>query len=54
MRRCQRYFERYLLPEINAPLVLGLDEVDQVFEHAEIATDFFGDAARLARRGLNR
>ncbi|MGF1521526.1 MAG: AAA-like domain-containing protein [Leptolyngbyaceae cyanobacterium] len=42
VRRCQRYFERYLLPEINAPLVLGLDEVDQVFEHPEIATDFFG------------
>lgn len=42
VRRCQRYFEKYLLPEVNAPLVLGLDEVDQVFEHADIATDFFG------------
>ena len=42
VRRCQRYFERYLLPEVKAPLILGLDEVDQVFEHSEIATDFFG------------
>ena len=42
VRRCQRYFERYLLPNIKKPLVLGLDEVDQVFEHPEIATDFFG------------
>jgi hypothetical protein len=42
VRRCQRYFEKYLLPEVNAPLVLGLDEVDQVFEHADIYTDFFG------------
>ncbi|MEO0739806.1 MAG: AAA-like domain-containing protein [Cyanobacteria bacterium J06649_12] len=42
VRRCQRYFERYLLTELDQPLVLGLDEVDQVFEHPEIATDFFG------------
>ncbi|MEM1242083.1 MAG: AAA-like domain-containing protein [Cyanobacteria bacterium P01_H01_bin.26] len=42
VRRCQRYFERYLLTELEQPLVLGLDEVDQVFEHPEIATDFFG------------
>jgi hypothetical protein len=31
-----------LLENIKQPLVLGLDEVDQVFEHPEIATDFFG------------
>ncbi|MEM8503613.1 MAG: AAA-like domain-containing protein [Cyanobacteria bacterium P01_D01_bin.1] len=42
VRRCQRYFERYLLTETDKPIVLGLDEVDQVFEHPEIATDFFG------------
>ena len=24
------------------PLVLGLDEVDLMFQHPEIATDFFG------------
>lgn len=38
---CKAYFEKYLLPEINTPLVLGLDEVDRVFEHPEIAEDFF-------------
>ena len=42
VRRCQRYFEKYLLKELDQPLVLGLDEVDQVFEHPQIATDFFG------------
>jgi len=42
VRRCQRYFERYLLTEMDKPILLGLDEVDQVFEHPEIATDFFG------------
>lgn len=38
---CKAYFEKYLLPEINTPIVLGLDEVDRVFEHPEIAEDFF-------------
>lgn len=42
VRRCQRYFERYLLSHVQGPILLGLDEVDQVFEHPEIATDFFG------------
>ena len=41
-RKCTKYFERYLLAEINSPLVLGLDEVDEVFTHQEIARDFFG------------
>ena len=40
--KCTKYFERYLLPEINSPIALGLDEVDQVFKHPEIASDFFG------------
>ncbi len=39
---CTLYFEEYLLPEIKAPLVLGLDEVDIVFEHPNIAADFMG------------
>ncbi len=40
--KCTKYFERYLLPAINSPIALGLDEVDQVFKHPEIAADFFG------------
>ncbi|MEM8544842.1 MAG: AAA-like domain-containing protein, partial [Cyanobacteria bacterium P01_H01_bin.119] len=39
---CTAYFEEYLLPEISKPLVLGLDEVDMVFEHPNIAADFMG------------
>ena len=39
---CSAYFEEYLLPEINQPLALGLDEVDRIFQHPEIAADFFG------------
>jgi hypothetical protein len=39
---CTAYFEEYLLAEIDKPLALGLDEVDLVFQHPEIANDFFG------------
>ena len=39
---CKAYFEQYLLRELDSPLVLGLDEVDRVFEHRHIAEDFFG------------
>jgi hypothetical protein len=34
------YFEDYLLPDLNSPLVLALDSVDRVFEHHKIANDF--------------
>ncbi len=39
---CTTYFEDYLLTSINSPLTLCLDEVDMVFNHPEIASDFFG------------
>jgi hypothetical protein len=42
MDKCTDYFELYLLEEINAPLDLCLDEVDEVFKHPEIASDFLG------------
>ncbi|GAB1542248.1 hypothetical protein NUACC21_49220 [Scytonema sp. NUACC21] len=34
------YFQKYLLPNINSPIVLALDNVDLVFEHPKIAPDF--------------
>ncbi len=40
--KCTNYFERYLLPQIDTPIALGLDEVDEVFKHPAIANDFFG------------
>ena len=39
---CNAYFENYLLPQIQKPLVLGLDEVDRLFNYPAIAEDFFG------------
>ena len=39
---CTNYFEEHILPVLDRPLVLGFDEVDRVFEHPAIASDFFG------------
>jgi hypothetical protein len=38
---CTEYFEHYLLPEIDCPLVLVLDEVERVFPYAQVAPEFF-------------
>jgi hypothetical protein len=37
---CKTYFQGYLLENLGSPLVLGLDNVDRIFEYAEIAQDF--------------
>jgi AAA-like domain/Trypsin-like peptidase domain len=39
--KCTNYFQRYLLPTITTPLILGLDEVDLIFQFPDIATEFF-------------
>lgn len=40
MVSCTNYFQEYLL-EQGGPLVLGLDEVDQLFQYPDIARYFF-------------
>lgn len=37
---CSSYFEDYLFKSIDTPLVLALDEVNQIFEHPQVAKDF--------------
>jgi AAA-like domain len=37
---CKTYFQSYLLPRLDTPLLLGLDNVDRVFEYPDIAQDF--------------
>lgn len=37
---CSLYFRSYLLEQIDTPLVLALDEVNQLFEHPQVAKDF--------------
>jgi hypothetical protein len=37
---CKTYFQGYLLEQLDAPLALGLDNLDRVFEYGDIAKDF--------------
>jgi len=39
---CTDYFESYLLPATDSPLLLILDEVNEIFNYPKIAADFFG------------
>lgn len=39
---CKDYFEKYILPQIDSPVVLGLDEIDRIFQYTDIAEDFLG------------
>ena len=40
-QKCDRYVGRYLLKELNKPLVLAIDETERIFE-ADFSSDFFG------------
>ncbi|MBW4602673.1 MAG: AAA-like domain-containing protein [Calothrix sp. FI2-JRJ7] len=37
---CKNYFERYLLQQIDSPLVLVFNELNRIFEYPNIAIDF--------------
>ena len=37
---CSAYFEECLLPDLNTPIVLGLDELDRVFPYSNVAKEF--------------
>ncbi|ARV57837.1 hypothetical protein BZZ01_03590 [Nostocales cyanobacterium HT-58-2] len=37
---CTLYFQEFLLPAIDAPVILALDEVNRIFEYPAISSDF--------------
>jgi len=39
---CTQFFSRILLPQLGKPVVIALDDVDVLFDHPMIATDFLG------------
>ncbi|MBO3464134.1 AAA-like domain-containing protein [Aetokthonos hydrillicola Thurmond2011] len=39
---CTLYFQNYLAKKIDSPLILALDEVNEIFQYPEVAKDFFG------------
>jgi AAA-like domain/CHAT domain len=40
-QNCTNYFEKQVLPAIDQPLVIGLDDIDKLFGHLKIAIEFF-------------
>ena len=40
-RKCDKFFEEYLLNIIDKPLVLAIDEADRLFPHKVISLEFF-------------
>ncbi|MDJ0554311.1 MAG: AAA-like domain-containing protein [Microcoleaceae cyanobacterium MO_207.B10] len=52
-KRCTKYFSKYLLTEIKNPIVLGLDEVDQIFQNPDLATEFFALLRAWHEQGKN-
>lgn len=51
---CKMYFEQYLLVEMPQPVVLGLDDVDRLFQFPDLASDFFGLLRTWHEEGKNR
>ncbi len=51
--RCNSYFEKFLLADTTDSLVLGLDEVDMIFKHEALATDFFALLRVWHEKGKN-
>ncbi|HIK43642.1 MAG TPA: AAA-like domain-containing protein, partial [Leptolyngbyaceae cyanobacterium M65_K2018_010] len=41
-QKCSNYLQDYIFAQVKAPLVLGFDEVDRVFQYANIASEFLG------------
>ncbi|MDJ0844845.1 AAA-like domain-containing protein [Crocosphaera sp.] len=51
---CKTYFEKHILSSLKTPLVLGLDDVDRLFQYPELADDFFGLLRTWHEEGKNR
>jgi transcriptional regulator with XRE-family HTH domain len=47
----QEYFESYLLPELAAPLTIGLDSIDRMFDYPHLYNNFFSLLRSLHEAG---
>jgi AAA-like domain len=51
---CTIFFEEYLLPQTDTPLVLCLDDVDWIFPYPEIYEDFFALLRSWHEKAMSR
>jgi AAA-like domain len=47
----QEYFESYLLPDLGAPLTIGLDSIDRMFDYPHLYNNFFSLLRSLHEAG---
>jgi hypothetical protein len=47
----QEYFESYLLPDLGAPLTIGLDSIDRLFDYPHLCDNFFSLLRSLHEAG---
>ena len=50
---CTNYFKKYLLKALEIPLILGLDDIDEIFPYTEIAQEFFALLRAWHENGKN-
>jgi len=51
---CKIYLEEYILASLETPLVLGLDDVDLLFQYPDLADNFFGLLRAWDEEGKNK
>ncbi|MDJ0731651.1 MAG: AAA-like domain-containing protein [Crocosphaera sp.] len=51
---CKIYFEKHILSTLKNPLVLGLDDVDCLFQYPDLADNFFGLLRAWHEEGKNK
>ena len=54
MGKCERYFKKVLLPAVDSPLLLVLDEVDRLFPYKAVARDFLGLLRTWREKGVRK
>lgn len=52
-QNCSKYFSDYILKEVASPIVLGLDDVDEIFAYPQIAEEFFKLLRSWNEKGKN-
>lgn len=52
-QNCSKYFGDYILTQIDKPIVLGLDDIDEIFFYPQIAGEFFKLLRSWNEKGKN-
>ena len=52
-QNCTKYFSDYILTQVDKPIVLGLDDIDEIFSYPQIAGEFFKLLRSWNEKGKN-